>query len=60
MVEYGDYNGNPVIILKKDEDDKYPLTLGLGKCKKILANIEEIKQWVNEREEAIKAFEHAR
>jgi hypothetical protein len=47
-VEISDYNGNPVIILKKDENDKYPFRFGVKKAQLILDNIETIKKFVKD------------
>ena len=43
MHTIGEYKGSPVITLKRDEEDKYPLTFGLGKAKLILDNLEAVK-----------------
>jgi len=48
MVERSEYNGKPIIILKRAEEDKYPFSFGLAKAKLILENIEEIKKFVEE------------
>ncbi|MEK6645242.1 MAG: hypothetical protein AABY84_00995 [Candidatus Firestonebacteria bacterium] len=48
MIEKGEYKGNPLIIIKRSEDDKYPFSFGVGKAKLILENIEEIKKFVEE------------
>lgn len=48
MVERSEYKGNPIIILKRDEYDKYPLSFGLGKARLIVENIDEIKKFVDE------------
>lgn len=48
MVERGEFKGNPIIILKRDEYDKYPLSFGLGKARLILENVDEIKKFVEE------------
>lgn len=37
---------HPVIVLKRTEDDKFPFTMGLMKCKMVIEAIEEIKQFV--------------
>lgn len=50
MIERGEYNGKPLIIIKRSEDDKYPFSFGLSKAKLILDNIEEIKKFVEEIE----------
>jgi hypothetical protein len=47
-VETDEYNGNPVIILKRDENDAYPFRFGIRKAELILENIESIKKFVKE------------
>ncbi len=46
--EIEDYNGNPVIALKRNENDIYPLRFGLRKAQLILDHIDEIKKFVKE------------
>ena len=48
MIEKSEFKGKPIIILKRNEDDKYPFSFGLSKAKLILENIEEIKKFVDE------------
>lgn len=48
MVEKSEYKGKPVLILRRDENDKYPFSFGLTKARLILENIEEIKKFVAE------------
>lgn len=48
MIEKSEYKGKPIIIIKRDETDKYPFSFGLTKAKLILENIEEIKRFVEE------------
>jgi len=48
MVERSEFKGKPVLIMKRDENDKYPFTFGLSKARLILENIEEIKKFVEE------------
>jgi len=50
IVERTEYKGNPLLVLKRDENDKYPFSFGLTKAKMILENIEEIKKFVSEHE----------
>ena len=45
-VERGDYNGKPVIILRRDENDKFPFSFGMSKARLILENVEEIQKFV--------------
>ncbi len=48
MVEFGEYKGNKLIILKRDENDKFPFSFGKGKARLIVENFEEIKKFVEE------------
>ena len=48
MIKRGEYQGKPVISLVKTEDDKYPFTFGAAKARLILANIDEIRKFVEE------------
>jgi hypothetical protein len=48
IVERGEYKGKPLIILKRNENDKYPFSFGVSKAKLILDNLEEIKKFVAE------------
>ena len=47
-VERTEYKGNPLLVLKRTEEDKYPFSFGVGKARLILENIEEIKKFVAE------------
>ena len=48
MIEKGEYKGKPLLIIKRDENDKYPFSFGLSKAKLILENIDEIRKFVEE------------
>lgn len=48
MIERTEYQGKPVIILRRNENDKYPFSFGMNKAKLILENLEEIKRFVEE------------
>ena len=50
IVEFEEYKGNALIVLKNDEFDRYPFKFGLSKARKIVDNIDEIKKWVEEQE----------
>lgn len=52
MIEKGEYEGKPLLIIKRDENDKYPFSFGLSKAKLILENIDEIKKFVEENASA--------
>lgn len=49
MVKLGEYKGNTVLQIMTDENDQYPMSIGLRKAQKILDNIEEIKKFVAEQ-----------
>ncbi len=48
--ETGEYMGNKTLTIKNATTDKRVITLGLGKAKALLANLEEIKKFVAEND----------
>lgn len=46
IVEESEFKGNKMIVLRNDEEDKFPFQFGLKKAKLILENVEEIKKFV--------------
>ena len=46
--ETDEYNGNPVIILKRDENDRYPFRFGVKKAQLVLDNVDAIKKFVKD------------
>ena len=50
MVTEGEYKGNPMIVIKNSEEDKFPFQFGLKKAKLILENIESIKKFVEKHD----------
>lgn len=54
MVTIGEFKGNSVITLKRNEEDKYGLTFGLSKAKLILDHIDEIKRFYEEYKDKAK------
>lgn len=50
IAEESEFKGNPMIVLKNDEEDKYPFQFGVKKAKLILENIEAIKSFVDKNE----------
>ncbi len=48
IVEYGEYKGNKLLILKRDENDKFPFSFGKGKARLITENFEAIKKFAEE------------
>lgn len=49
-VERKEFKNNQIIVLKKNNEDKYPFSFGIGKAKLILENLEEIRKFVKENE----------
>lgn len=47
-VERSEYNGKPILVLRRSEEDKFPFSFGLAKARLILENLEEIKKFVAE------------
>lgn len=50
IVEFEEFKGNAMIVLKNDEEDRYPFKFGIGKARKIIENFDEIKKWVEDQE----------
>ncbi len=48
VVEYDEFKGNKLIVLKRNEMDKYPFKFGRSKAKLISESIEEIKKFAEE------------
>lgn len=46
--ERAEYKGEPLIVLKRDEDDRFPFQFGIKKAKLILEHIEDIKEFVED------------
>jgi len=54
IVEESEYKGNPMIVLKRNDEDRYPFQFGLSKAKLVVDSIDQIRDWV-EKEEARQA-----
>jgi len=50
-IEFDEYRGNKMIVLKRDENDNYPFRFGLRKAQLIIENIDAIKKFVKENAE---------
>lgn len=46
FVEESEFKGNAMIVLKNDEEDKFPFQFGVKKAKLVLEHIEAIKTFV--------------
>ncbi|NMA44639.1 MAG: hypothetical protein GX950_02400 [Candidatus Diapherotrites archaeon] len=48
VVEYGEFKGNKMIILKRNENDNFPFQFGKGKARLIVENMDAIKAFAEE------------
>jgi hypothetical protein len=48
VVDYGEFKGNKLIILKRNEQDNFPFQFGKGKAKLIVENFDAIKKFSEE------------
>jgi len=48
VVEYSEYKGHKLIVLKASEDAKFPFSFGKGKAKLIVENYEAVKAFAQE------------
>jgi len=51
VVERSEYQGKPMIVLKRNENDRYPFMFGLSKAKLVVENIEEVKKFIAENDQ---------
>jgi hypothetical protein len=54
MFAIGEFKGNVVITLKRNEEDKYPFTFGLSKAKLILDHLDAIKKFYEDNKDKVK------
>lgn len=52
IVSESEYKGNPMIVIKNDEEDPYPFQFGVKKAKMVLENLEEIKKFVEKHDKS--------
>ncbi len=52
MHKIEEYKGQPIIVLSRNENDKYPFQFGIGKAKLILENLDAIKRFAEETKNA--------
>ena len=50
IVEFGEFKGNKMIILKRTPEDHYPFQFGVSKAKLVLEHIEDIRKFVDENQ----------
>jgi len=51
IAEESEFKGNPILVIKTADDDKFPFQFGVKKAKLILENIESIKKFVEKHNE---------
>jgi hypothetical protein len=54
VVEYSEYKGHKLIVLKRETDSKFPFSFGKNKAKLIVENFEAVKAFAEEEDEAKK------
>ena len=59
-VQISEFKGNPVIVLRRSAEDRYPFQFGLSKAKLVVESIEEIKKFVEDQEKVKAAKEAAK
>lgn len=47
-IEYKEFKGNKIIVLKRNDQDQFPFSFGKGKAKLIVENFDAIKQFADE------------
>ncbi|MGB9635188.1 MAG: hypothetical protein ACPL0A_01800 [Candidatus Micrarchaeia archaeon] len=47
-VEFEEFKGNKLIVLKRTPDDRFPFKFGKGKARLIVDNFEQIKKFAQE------------
>jgi len=50
IVQESEYKGKAILVIKRNEDEKYPFSFGLAKAKIILESIEDIKAFVEKHD----------
>ena len=53
IIEYSEYKGNKIMVLKRDENDRYPFSFGKNKAKIIVENFDAIKKFAEEELETL-------
>lgn len=48
MIDYSEFKGNKLIVLKRTEDDRFPFSFGKAKAKLIVENFDAIKKFAEE------------
>ena len=46
IIEETEFKGRPTLTIRFNEDDRFPFSFGMGKAKKILGSLDEIRAFV--------------
>lgn len=57
IVEFDEYKGRELMVLKGGETDRYPFKFGLKKAKLMIEHVEDIRKWVLEQDAKQAAME---
>ena len=52
IAEESEYKGNPMIVLKNSEEDRFPFQFGVKKAKLVLEHVEDIKKFVEKHDKS--------
>lgn len=52
IVEFGEFKGNKMIVLKRNAEDKFPFQFGVSKAALILEHVDDIRKFVAENQKA--------
>ncbi|MFH1917108.1 MAG: hypothetical protein ABIJ21_07650 [Nanoarchaeota archaeon] len=47
-IEYKEFKGNKIIVLKKSDEDPFPFSFGKNKAKLVVENFEAIKKFAED------------
>ena len=51
--EESEFKGNPLVVLKRNDEDKFPMQFGVGKARMILEHIEDIKAFYEKNKDKV-------
>ena len=54
IAEQTEFKGRPMLVLKRNEDDKFPFCFGVSKARLAIEAIEDIKKFVFENTPKVK------
>ena len=52
IIERSEFKGKPMLVIKRNEEDKYPFSFGMAKAKLILENLDAIKKFVQDNNQS--------